>query len=177
MTHTYQLTGMTCGNCEVKVKSNLLSLPDVTAVEVSNDNNTATITMEKHIALNDLQKAIGTDGKYKISAMQHNDTAEQTKSWLTTYRPLFIIFAFISGISILSSQTNNEFNWMLFMNNFMAGFFITFSFFKLLDVKSFAVTYSMYDIVAKKIKPYGFIYPFIELVLGISYLIQFNPNS
>ena len=54
MTHTYHLTGITCANCEDKVKSNLLSLPDVKAVEVSKDNNTATITMEKHIALNDL---------------------------------------------------------------------------------------------------------------------------
>ena len=27
MTHTYQLTGMTCENCEAKVKSSLLTLP------------------------------------------------------------------------------------------------------------------------------------------------------
>ena len=34
----------------------------------------------------------------------------------------------------------------------------------------------MYDIVAQKIKAYGFIYPFIELGLGISYLTAFNPT-
>ena len=61
------------------------------------------------------------------------------------------------------------------MNYFMAGFFIVFSFFKLLDLKGFADSYSMYDIVAKKIKLYGLIYPFIELALGIAYLIAFNP--
>ena len=43
MTHTYQLTGMTCASCEAKVKSSLLSLPDVTSVEVSKDSNTATV--------------------------------------------------------------------------------------------------------------------------------------
>ena len=57
----------------------------------------------------------------------------------------------------------------------MAGFFITFSFFKLLNLKAFAETYSMYDIVAKRIKAYGFIYPFIELALGIAFLTRFNP--
>lgn len=175
MTHTYQLTGMICANCEDKVKSSLLSLPDVTAVKVSKDNNTATITMEKHIALNDFQKAIGIDGKYKINATQHSEVAEQTKSWFATYKPLLIIFAFITGISIITARMGNEIHWMKCMNNFMAGFFITFSFFKLLNVKAFVETYSMYDIVAKRIKAYGFIYPFIELALGIAFLTGFNP--
>ena len=175
MTHTYQLTGMTCANCESKVKSSLLSLPNVTAVEVSKDNNTATISMEKHIALDDLQKAIGTDGKYIISATLHSENVEQTKSWFATYKPLLIIFAYITGISIITARIGNEIHWMKCMSNFMAGFFITFSFFKLLNVKAFAKTYSMYDIVAKRIKVYGFIYPFIELALGIAFLIGFNP--
>lgn len=41
MTHTYQVTGMTCGGCEATVKSNLMMLPDVTSVAVSKDTNTA----------------------------------------------------------------------------------------------------------------------------------------
>ncbi|MGX7690226.1 heavy-metal-associated domain-containing protein [Flectobacillus roseus] len=47
MTHTYQLTGMTCGSCE---KSSLLSLENIASVEVSKDSNTSTISMDKHIA-------------------------------------------------------------------------------------------------------------------------------
>lgn len=148
MTHTYQITGMTCGSCEAKVKSALLSLPDVTNAEVTRTN--ATITMEKHISLNDLQNAIGADGKYKITATHHSEVAEQTKSWFATYKPLLIIFAFITGISIITARMGSEIHWMKCMNNFMAGFFLTFSFFKLLDVKAFAESYSMYDIVAKK---------------------------
>lgn len=88
MTHTYPVTGMTCGSCEAKVKSALLTLADVTNVEVT--RTSATITMQKHISLNDLQKAIGTDGKYKISATQHNEVVEQTKSCFITYKPLLI---------------------------------------------------------------------------------------
>ena len=164
---------MTCGSCEAKVKSALLTLPDVTNAEVT--RTTATLTMEKHIALSELQKAIVAKGSYIISAEQHSEIAEQTKSWFTTYKPLLIIFAFITGISIITARMGNEIHWMKCMNNFMAGFFLTFSFFKLLDVKAFAETYSMYDIVAKRIKAYGFIYPFIELALGIAFLTGFNP--
>ena len=33
----------------------------------------------------------------------------------------------------------------------------------------------MYDIVAKRMKGYGYVYAFIELGLGVAYLINFNP--
>jgi copper chaperone CopZ/uncharacterized membrane protein YphA (DoxX/SURF4 family) len=173
MTHTYQISGMTCGSCEAKVKSALLTLPEVTNAEVT--RTTATISMEKHIALSELQKAVGAKGNYTISATQHSEVVEQTKSWFATYKPLLLIFAFITGISIIKARMENEINWMKCMSNFMAGFFLTFSFFKFLDIKAFAETYSMYDIVAKRIKAYGLIYPFIELVLGIAFLSGFNP--
>lgn len=57
------------------------------------------------------------------------------------------------------------------MNHFMAGFFLVFSFFKLLNVSAFADSYKNYDIVAKAIPIYGYIYPFIELGLGVIFLI------
>jgi copper chaperone CopZ len=64
MKHTYQILGMTCSSCEAKVKSALLTLPDVTNAEVT--RTTATITMEKQINLSELQKAIAAKGNYKI---------------------------------------------------------------------------------------------------------------
>ena len=175
MTHTYQLTGMTCTSCEAKVKSSLLTLPDITSVEVSKDTNSATITMEKHIPLNTLQEAVKKAGeKYQITAIQHYEAAEQTKSWLTTYKPILLIFFYITTISSVVVFSFNL-HWQEFMNLFMAQFFLVFSFFKMLDIKGFADSYAMYDIVAKKIKAYGFIYPFIELALGIAFITGFNP--
>jgi copper chaperone CopZ len=173
MTHTYKLTGMTCGSCEAKVKSSLLMLPNVTEVEVSKDNQTATISMAKHIALSTFQNAV--DKKYSITAMEHNETAEQAKNWLATFKPILLIFGYITTIAIIAATHQNTFHWMQAMNIFMAGFFLTFSFFKMLDLKGFAESYSMYDIIAKKIKTWGFIYAFIELGLGIAYATNFQP--
>jgi copper chaperone CopZ len=173
MTHTYKVTGMTCGSCEAKVKSSLLMLPNVTEVEVSKDNQTATISMDKHISLSTFQNAL--DKKYSITAMEHNEAAEQAKNWFTTYKPILLIFGYITTIAIIAATHQNTFHWMQAMNVFMAGFFITFSFFKMLDLKGFAESYSMYDIVAKKVKAYGFMYAFIELGLGIAYATNFQP--
>ncbi|MEH3115374.1 heavy-metal-associated domain-containing protein [Pedobacter terrae] len=177
MTHTYQLTGMTCGGCENKVKSNLLVLPDVTAVEVSKDTNSATISMDKHISLDTLQQALGgSKSKYQISASHHNETLEEAKSWTETYKPILLIFGYVTAISLVVSRQDNAINFMVFMRIFMAGFFLTFSFFKMLNLKAFAENYAMYDIVAKKFSAWGYIYAFIELGLGLSFALNLSPN-
>lgn len=176
MTHTYQLTGMTCSSCENKVKNNLLLLPEINAVDVSKDENTATISMDRHIGLSEIQDALGgADSKYKISVLTHNEVVEEVKSWSVTYKPILIIFAYVTLVSASASWTGNGINLMAFMRIFMAGFFLTFSFFKMLNLKAFAESYAMYDIVAKKIKAWGYIYAFIELGLGLSFALNLSP--
>jgi hypothetical protein len=63
---------------------------------------------------------------------------------------------------------------MQWMQHFMAAFFLVFSFFKLLNLKGFAESYQMYDIVAKRFNGWAYIYPFIELALGLAFLLNFN---
>ena len=176
MTHTYQLTGMTCTGCEAKVKSNLMTLSEVTSVETSKETNTATISMNKHIALSDLQEAIGgKESKYQISVMQHNEVAEQAKSWFEAYEPILLIFFYITMVTVLVQISNQTFDWMQAMRHFMVGFFLVFSFFKMLNLKGFAESYVMYDVLAKRIPAWAYIYAFVELGLGIAHLINFNP--
>ncbi|MBT2562376.1 heavy-metal-associated domain-containing protein [Pedobacter sp. ISL-64] len=176
MTHTYQLTGMTCGGCENKVKSNLLVLPDVTSVEVSKVTNSATISMDKHIGLDTLQQALGgSESKYQISAAHHSETLEEAKSWAETYKPILLIFGYVTAISLVVSWQSSGINFMVFMRVFMAGFFLTFSFFKMLNLKAFAESYAMYDIIAKKFSVWGYIYAFIELGLGLSFALNLSP--
>lgn len=173
MVHKYKVVGMTCTSCEAKVKSALLMVENVVSAEVSKDENTATITMNKHIGLDKLQKAL--DPKYKISATHHNEMTEQTKLWFETYKPILLLFFYISLVTLLVQFTNDKFDTMQWMRHFMAGFFLVFSFFKLLNIKGFAESYVMYDVLAKRIPAWAYIYAFVELGLGIAYLIHFNP--
>lgn len=62
----------------------------------------------------------------------------------------------------------------IFMTSFMAGFFLVFSFFKFLDLRSFANSYATYDLLAMRSRAYAFLYPFVELGLGLAYLTGFN---
>lgn len=176
MIHKYQLTGMTCSSCEAKVKSALLTVENVTNVAVSKVENSATITMDKHVNLQAFQNVLSNiHSKYQISAINHNEIAEQTKSWFETFKPILLIFFYISLVTVLVQLNNHLFDTMQWMQHFMAGFFLVFSFFKLLNLKGFAESYVMYDVVAKQIPAWGYVYALMELGLGIAFLINFNP--
>lgn len=61
------------------------------------------------------------------------------------------------------------------MHSFMGLFFCQFSMLKLFDIKGFKEGFSKYDLITTKFPIYGFIYPFIELALGLGYLSYFRP--
>src|SRR5687768_11826574 len=137
MIHTYTIQGMTCGNCVAKVKSELLKLGDIVSADIQLQSPQATLAMNKHISTGTLQQAIGKAGHYTIAETDGgmnspihaaNNTVEEGNS----YFPIFLIFGFISGITLLIQITRYSFSWVEWMSHFMAGFFLVFSFFKLM---------------------------------------------
>ncbi len=173
---------MTCGGCQAKVQGLLSKVSGVKNVSIDLSKGEATIDMVKHIATDTLKAALMNYPKYQISETNHQQHAavpaadeEIKKSWIATYKPILLIFGYITGISLLVEWMHGDFIWMRWMNHFMAGFFLVFSFFKLLNLKGFAESYSMYDIVAKQWNGWGYVYAFIELGLGIAFLTGFNP--
>jgi copper chaperone CopZ len=179
MTHTYQLSGLTCDGCTAKVTHLLSQVADIELVEINADRNEATIQMKKHIGTADLKAALASYPKYQIDevvsqaaarATFKTSEADQTTSWLKTYKPILLIFGYITGATLLTAD-----NLMDGIRYFMAGFFLVFSFFKLLNISAFADSYAMYDIVAKRFSAWGFIYPFVELAFGVAALVNFQP--
>jgi copper chaperone CopZ len=191
MTHTYDINGITCSGCVASIKTELLKVPDLLAVEVDENNKEATIKMQKHISIAELQHAVSKAGsKYFIKEKngEHKEmntnvvpmptigfVAEEEKSWIQTYKPVLVLFGIIALVSILVDMTVNGFEWMNTMRIFMAGFFLSFSFFKFLDLNGFADSYSSYDIIAKRWRAWSYLYAFIELTLGLMYAINFEP--
>ncbi len=182
MTHTYKVSGMTCGGCQAKVQSLLAKVAGVKNVVIDLAKGEATIDMDRHIATDDLKESLKDYPKYLLSENNKPLQAaapvfaeEEKRSWIEIYKPILLIFGYILGITLLIEYINEDFIWMRWMNHFMAGFFLVFSFFKLLNLKGFAESYAMYDIVAKKWNGWGYLYAFIELVLGFAFLTGFNP--
>ncbi len=182
MNQKFKVSGMTCEACIYKVEHVAKELPGVTGAKASLEENSITIDADRLVGLPELESAFAPHGKYKIGAfnpgidsLQGKPVQEQKeqiqKSWLQTYKPILLIFFFITTSTVITaSQAGGNFI-MNFCMHFMAGFFLVFSFFKMLDIKAFAESYAMYDVVARRIPVYGYIYPFIEMALGFGFLL------
>ncbi|MBZ9777999.1 cation transporter [Psychroflexus sp. CAK8W] len=174
MTHTYKVSGMTCQHCRASVEDSIKKLDNVKSVSVDLEAEEAEIDMEQHVDVETLQSAISS--KYSIS--QKSDFVDksgeniQDQSKAQQLFPLFMIFAYITGASILL----NFRDWELssFMFDFMGLFYIVFSFFKFLDYTGFPESFRMYDPLAKVLPAYGWVYPFIETALGLMFLMRFE---
>ena len=171
MTHTYTIQGMTCNGCRTDVENKLTQIGAVLKAKVNLEKEEAVIEMNKHITTLELQNSLPS--KYTIAEKQNktllvNDAVE--KSELQQLFPLFLIFGYITVAAILLNYKSQGLSG--FMLDFMGLFYVVFSFFKLLDLKGFPDSFRMYDPIAKKIPLYGWIYPFIELSLGLLFLMR-----
>lgn len=96
-----------------------------------------------------------------------------------SYLPLIVIISLILVTSLaitVNDIKSSNFFLLRSVSYFMSGFFLVFSGFKLMDLKGFAQGYSMYDLLAKKVFIYGYIYPFIELSFGLAMIVGFSPR-
>lgn len=160
----------------------MLKLGDVNSAELQLAEPQAVITMQKHIPTSTLQEALSRAGNFVITeadgGMAHHKAAlveaEAGTSWWQTYKPILLVAAYLTGITLLIEAVNG-FNGMRWMQNFMAGFFLVFSFFKLLNLKGFSESYASYDIIARRWMGWGKLYAFTELALGLAFLTGFQP--
>jgi hypothetical protein len=117
-------------------------------------------------------------GKCPICGMDLVNSADLPRTnWFQTYKPLIIIFSILfiaTGLLAYRDMQSGNFTFRDVMFNFMSGFFLVFGSLKLLDLRGFANQYARYDFLAGIFKPYGYLYPFIELAFGFAYLFRYN---
>lgn len=176
MQFVYHIEGMHCASCIEKIKSALS--PHFKVIDITLNPPILKIEAEQALSLNDLNSHISLAGKYTLHPSADNPppTNNNPEIGLRAYYPIFLIAAYILGVASLNNFTWQGINWQGWMTQFMAGFFLVFSAFKFLDIRGFADGYATYDLLARRWYPYGFIYPFLELSLGILYLTQWIPT-
>lgn len=84
--------------------------------------------------------------------------------------PLLSIFAVVIGLTLIFNYIIFDPSPALAMKLFMGIFFIVFGGFKVINLKGFVNAYQDYDLIAQKSRAYAFVYPFLELLLGVLYL-------
>ena len=177
MKSIFQISGMTCEGCKSTVEDKLGSLDGIDNVQVDLARGEAVIYSNNPISFSLIKETLPP--KYSLindedfNLDTHGDVTVKV-SKIKQLKPLFIILGYIFIASILLNYKDwNSSNAML---DFMGLFYIIFSFFKILDIKGFSMSFRMYDPIAKQVPIYGYIYPFIEVLLGMMFLIRFEIN-
>ncbi len=91
-------------------------------------------------------------------------------SRMADYWPLISLtgIAALAGLAIAGGS--GTITMSTFMHGFMGVFLCAFAMLKIFNLKGFKRGFTMYDLIAKKFKPYAYVYPFVELTLGLAYL-------
>jgi copper chaperone CopZ len=178
MTQTYHIQGMTCNGCKDSVTRAFQSLEGVHQVHVDLEKGTVLLTTASVLQTKLLKQVLPS--KFTLiesntqRVKQNNEFDRDKKapqgSKLKQLKPLFLIFGFLLLISC--ALNFRGFTRLDFMLDFMGLFFFVFSLFKFLDLSGFALSFAMYDPLAKRQPLYGRVYPFLELTLGFLLLAK-----
>lgn len=183
---TLKLKGMHCPACVERLTAAFSKAPGVKSAHVTLSPPEAHLETEGSVPPETLDAAARSAGNYSVvrdpspalsTGESHQHIEESgTPAKAPSLYPLILIVAYIAGTVALAAWARATWNWHTLMLDFMAGFFLVFSFFKLLDLRGFADAYQSYDIVARRSRPYALVYPFLELALGIAYLVRWQPT-
>jgi copper chaperone CopZ len=166
---TLNITGITCMSCVSKIEKALYGNSAIKQVSIDKDSGKAILRGTPLPHLDVIENLIEGAGNYYVNATPEQGATSTQRN--RSYKPLVIIVVYLLGTTLLLEYSSGMFLMKTWMANFMAGFFLVFSFFKMLDIAAFANAYQSYDLIAAKAKWYGYVFPFIELGLGIAYLL------
>ncbi len=83
----------------------------------------------------------------------------------------YLKFAGVLLFILLDALYIRSISKLSFPDAFMGVFFVVFATFKIINLKIFANGFQGYDLLAKKSIQYAYLFPFIQLTLGVLYLI------
>lgn len=110
----------------------------------------------------------------EIAAGRAAPAPPAARRW-TAYLPLLVLFAVVAAAASALVSFFPEPTMYAWMRRFMGLALCVFAMLKLFDLTGFVNGFSMYDPLARRVRAYGYVYPFIELSLGLAYLADAAP--
>jgi hypothetical protein len=162
-------TNLRCGACVESIRPALDGHARIRSWSVDLSKTGKPITVEGDLSREALDQILQSKG-YRL--IEPQDSTAAVKAFpARRYWPLLLILLYLLGTTIVLEIVDGSWSRHRAMARFMAGFFLVFSFFKLLNLRGFADNYRTYDILAAAVPVWGWVYPFVELALGVAYLL------
>lgn len=181
----YRVDGMHCANCQRRVTEAIATLPGVRDVAVDLANAQAAVDADGEVSLERVRAALAGAGGYRVHPENHYNAGidpappngERAASIRADIARIAPLIGMICLVTLLALPRNVPplapvIHWHGFMLDFMAGFFLIFGGLKLLNLRGFAAMFSRYDVIAAAVPAWGLIVPFVEVALGLAFLLR-----
>ncbi|MCX7650224.1 MAG: heavy-metal-associated domain-containing protein [Flavobacteriales bacterium] len=175
-TFRLQIEGMHCSACHEKI-TRVLENAGAHILEIDPQNRFLILQAPAGFSLEEARALLWQAGPYRPIDLIPVSRKKSSSNIAGSPRPDYpILIAALSLIAVTSFITawemeRGKISLMHWMHAFMAGFFLVFGFFKMMDIKAFARSFSRYDLVAARWPWYGFAYPFLEVGAGWLYIL------
>ncbi len=171
-TRTYR-TNLRCEGCLAAIKPLFDAEPGVASWEADVSSPDRTVTVHSDTVTPARVGELLRQAGYESLGEVERPAAPPADERPVTYLPLALLLLFLLGGTLIL-QVRTGWNAARGMGDFMGLFFVAFAFFKLLDLPGFAATYRGYDLIAARAPAWGYLYPFVELSLGVAYLLTWH---
>ncbi len=162
MKKTYLIHNVTCAKCVASIEK-ILS-PTIEAFTIVQSPGLLKLSGQSVVTPETINHLL-QDTKYRVEEANKVDIVF---SYLKLFRPLIIMISLVIAFA--------AFHWWLYdydyhvaMETFMAGYFLLFGALKVANWKNFVVSYSKYDLLAKEIPGFAWLYPALEVGIGFVY--------
>ena len=177
--YSFGIKGMKCNSCVQEISSLLGASGELYEIDVNLQSRTLHFQSHKSVSLSDLNSLlrVGSSKMYEVFKVAPIEEKLQFfNGKIRTYWPLILLFLLSAGLPFLMRSKNHNPNLETWMCDFMGVTLVALSYFKLVDIKSFSAGFATYDPLAGKFPVYARIYPFLELISGI-YFLMGNPSK
>jgi copper chaperone CopZ len=171
MQATFKINGMSCQGCVDTIEKGLRGNSSINMATVSLENNELTIESNQHFSFEQIDSILSSFGNYSV-VKDNSNLFSKILTHFKSKKPVLLALLVVTVSSLSLQASNKTFDLNNWFVTYMGIFFILFSFLKLLNVKGFSVTFSRYDIFAKRIPGFAVSYPFLEFLLGVAFLTQ-----
>lgn len=177
MTHSYSTTIIDDNTEQLLIKNTLKEISNIQEIHFPLENRRISLTLKSYISIEKINKFLKEKGLEFQLVKQldvHPDFTEDGETTGKIFKDLgILLIAIFILILIYSSFTGfNDLNYLIRI--YFGSLLFIFGILKLSKFLDFAESHQRYDIISKHFVLYAYLYPFIEITLGVFLILNFH---
>lgn len=168
------LSGMHCEGCARKIDRALREVPGVTEVRIDVPSGQVRLETSSAITNLELRQAVCKAGAFELIDGGQDASPARRAAAVSDTLPLLGVLACLAAFAILkNTPPAYSAGWLhAVMLDYMAAFFLLLGGLKIVNVRGFAAMFEKYDPIASVVPQWGYVYPFVEVWMGLAYLLR-----